>query len=257
MFAADKYLTPFLNPLGLALILGLVALLLAGLGRRRSGLTLLLLVLLGLYAASTPFASGWLSGQLERQYPPVAMADTPDADVIVLLGGATGAALPPRIDPDLNEHADRLMHAADLYKAGKAKFIIASGGNWRHPTVDHPEAEDMRDVLMRFGVPGGAILMETSSRDTNENAAFSAALMAQQHFSTALLVTSGVHMPRSMAVFRRAGVNVTASATDIVDAGSVDWLPLDWLPEPLALVHSSEALRELLGSLYYKLRGWA
>jgi uncharacterized SAM-binding protein YcdF (DUF218 family) len=257
MFAADKYLTPFLNPLGLVLILGLLAFLLVLFGRKRSGSALLLVALVALYATSTPFLSGWLAGKLERQYPPIAVAASPSADVIVLLGGATGEALPPRQDPDLNEHADRLMHAADLYKAGKASFIIASGGNWRHPTSSHSEAEDMRDVLMRFGVPQSAILLETKSRDTNENAAFSATLMQQHHFATALLVTSGVHMPRSMAVFRRAGVAVTASATDIIDAGSVDWLPLDWLPAPLALVHTSDALRELIGDIYYKLRGWA
>lgn len=256
MFAADKYLTPFLNPLGLALLLGLLAFLLVAFGRKRAGAALLLVMLLGLYAASTPFLAGWLSGLLERQYPPVAVADSPSADVIVLLGGATGAALPPRVDPDLNEHADRLMHAADLYKAGKAHFIIASGGNWRHPTLKHSEAEDMRDVLMRFGVPESAILMETRSRDTNENAVFSAELMRQQHWQTALLVTSGIHMPRSMAVFRHAGVTVTPSETDIIDAGTVDWLPLDWLPDPDALLHSGEALRELLGDLYYRLRGW-
>ncbi|MDB5561284.1 MAG: hypothetical protein JWN11_702 [Hyphomicrobiales bacterium] len=257
MFAADKYLTPFLNPLGLGLILGLLALLLVRFGRKRAGLGLLLVTLIGLYAASTPFVAGWLAGILERQYPPVAVVASPTADVIVLLGGATAGALPPRQDPDLNEHADRLMHAADLYKAGKSKFIIASGGNWRHPGSDHSEAQDMRDVLMRFGVPSEAILMEPNSRDTNENAAFSATLMQQQHFATALLVTSGTHMPRSMAVFRHAGLDVTASATDIIDAGTVDWLPLDWLPDPGALVHTSEALRELIGTAYYRLRGWA
>jgi uncharacterized SAM-binding protein YcdF (DUF218 family) len=177
--------------------------------------------------------------------------------VIILLGGATNPALPPRQDPDLNEHADRLMHAADLYKAGKARLIIASGGSWRYPSINRSEAEDMRDVLMRFGVPGDAILVEGKSRDTNENAAFSAELMRQQHLATALLVTSGAHMPRSMAVFRRAGINATASATDIIDAGSVDWPALDWLPSPVSLVQTSEALRELIGNVYYKLRGWA
>ena len=257
MFAADKYLTPFLNPLGLALALGMLAFFLLLFRRKRLGLTLLLVAVLGLYAASTPFVAGWLAGLLERQYPPQAMAETPDADVIVVLGGATGPALPPRTDPDLNEHADRLMHAADLYKAGKARFVLASGGNWRHPSQQHSEAEDMRDVLTRFGVPAAAILLEGDSLDTAQNADFSARLMRQQHWTTALLVTSGIHMPRAIAAFRRAGVAATASATDIIDAGSLDWLVLDWLPDPSALVHTGEALREMLGYFYYRLRGWA
>jgi len=257
MFAADKLLTPFLSPLGAVLVFMLAVAVLLLFGRRRTAFALLAASIVGLYAASTPFAAGALSGELERQYPPQTMAATPNADVIIVLGGATGPALPPRQDPDLNERADRLMHAADLYKAGKARFILASGGNWRHPTLQHSEADDMRDVLMRFGVPGSAILMENDSLDTGENARFSARLMEQQHFATALLVTSGVHMPRAMAAFRGAGVAVTASSTDIVDAGSVDWLVLDWLPSPLALVHTSEALREMAGYAYYRIRGWA
>jgi uncharacterized SAM-binding protein YcdF (DUF218 family) len=257
MFAFDKYVTPFLTPLGMSLVLLVLGLVLLAFGRRRWAGAVLLATLLGLYAASTPFVAGWLSGLLERQYPPVAMADTPDADVIVVLGGATGPALAPRQDPDLNEHADRLMHAADLYKAGKAKLVLASGGNWRHPSLNLSEATDMRDVLMRFGVPADAILMEKSSLDTGQNADFSARLMREHHLATALLVTSGIHMPRAMAAFRRAGVPVTASATDIVDAGTVDWLVLDWLPSPMALVHTGDALHELVGMLYYRLRGWA
>ncbi|MDR3473660.1 MAG: YdcF family protein [Devosia sp.] len=257
MFAFDKYVTPFLTPLGLCLLLIAAALLLLALGRRGWAGAVLLVTLLGLYAASTPFVAGWLSGALEHQYPPQAIEATPTADAIVVLGGATGPALPPRQEPDLNEHADRLMHAADLYKAGKAPKIIASGGNWRHPSRQRSEAEDMRDVLMRFGVPSEAILMEGKSLDTGQNADFTAQLMQQDHLTTALLVTSGIHMPRAMAAFRRAGVSVTASATDIVDAGSIDWLPLDWLPSPMALVHTGDALHELVGMLYYSLRGWA
>ena len=73
----------------------------------------------------------------------------------------------------------------------------------------------------------------------------------------ALLVTSGIHMPRAMATFRRAGVAVTAASTDIIDVESPDWAILRWLPSPTALVHTGEALHELAGLLYYRLRGWA
>ena len=175
----------------------------------------------------------------------------------MLLGGATAPALPPRQDPDLNAHADRIMHAADLYKAGKAKWIIASGGAWLYPTLGQPEALDMKEILTRFGVPQSAILTETESKDTTGNAAFSALLMHQRGFVTALLVTSAIHMPRAMAAFRRAGVAVTASATDIVAVASPDWPALNWLPSPQALVATGEALHELAGTLYYRLRGWA
>lgn len=257
MFAFDKLLSPFLTPLGMALALGLMALLLLVFGRRWPAVLLLVLALGGLYLSSTPVVASWLSGLLEQQYPPQAMAATPAADVILLLGGVTDPALPPRQDPELNGHANRIMHAADLYKAGKAKWIIASGGSWLYPSLQRPEALDMKDVLMRFGVPADAILIETESEDTGQNASLSAALMKQHNLTTALLVTSGIHMPRAMSAFRRAGISVTASTTDIVAAASPDWPALNWLPSPMALVHTGEAMHELAGILYYGLRGWS
>lgn len=257
MFAFNKLLTPFLTPLGIALVLGLFVLLLMLFGRRKLGAVLLFVALGGLYLSSTRFVAGELSGLLEHQYPPQAMAATPNADVIVLLGGATDPAVPPRQDPELNTHADRLMHAADLYKASKAKWIIASGGSWLYPSLQRSEAADMKDILMRFGVPDAAILMETESEDTGQNASLSATLMQQHQFTSALLVTSGIHMPRAMATFARAGIKVTASSTDIYDVASPDWPALSWLPSPLALVATGDALHELAGMLYYQLRGWA
>ncbi len=257
MFAFDKYLSPFLTPLGAALVAILLVLALMALGRRKLAFWLLLVTFASLYLTATPFVARRLSGVLESQFPPVPLAASPTADVIVLLGGATDPALPPRQDADLNAHADRLMHAADLCKAGKAKWIIASGGAWRYPTLGRAGKRlDMKDILMRFGVPASAILVEAQSEDTGENAAFSLALMRQHHLTTALLVTSGIHMPRAIAVFRRAGIIVTASATDLVAVASPDWPALSWLPSPEAEVETGEALHELAGALYYRLRGW-
>ena len=256
MFAFDKYLTPFLTPLGCALVLALLVLILMIFGRRRSAFVLLLVTAAGLYLASTPYAAKSLSAQLERQFPPLPVLSSPSADAIVLLGGATEPALPPRQDPELNDHADRIMHAADLYKAGKAQYIVVSGGSWLYPSLNRPEAADMRDVLMRFGVPAAAILLEDKSEDTGQNASLSAAVMQQHHLVTALLVTSGIHMPRAMATFQHAGVSVTASSTDIVAADSPDWPVLGWLPSPKALVETGDALHELAGLIYDRLRGW-
>jgi uncharacterized SAM-binding protein YcdF (DUF218 family) len=257
MFAFDKYLSPFLTPLGIALVLALLVLILMAAGRRKLAFVLLLATTTGLYLTATPFFAQALSATLERQFPPVALTASPTADVIVLLGGATDPALPPRQDPDLNAHADRIMHAADLYKAGKAKWIIASGGSWRDPSLGRPEALDMQDILMRFGVPESAIFLEVKSEDTGQNAELSAALMHQHNLTTALLVTSGIHMPRAMAAFRRTGIEVTASPTDFVAVASPDWPALSWLPSPEAEVETGEALHELAGLIYYRLRGWS
>lgn len=256
MFLLDKILTPFLNSLSAALVLMVLAIVLLLLRRTRPALGVLLVATAGLYLGATPAVSRWLAGWLEQQYPPPAMASTPAADVIIVLGGSTGPALPPRQAPELNEHADRLMHAADLYKAGKAPVVLVSGGNWLDPSVGSAEANDMADVLGRFGVPVSAMLLETASVDTRQNAVLSVDLMRQRHFRTALLVTSAVHMPRAMAAFRQAGIDPIASETDFVSVSSGDWPVLDWLPSAGALGDSEMALREIAGFIYYRVRGW-
>lgn len=255
LFLIDKLVTPFLNPLGGSLVLMVVVLGLMAAGLRRTAAGVTAFTLVALYFSSTPFVAEAISGVLERQYPPRPISETPSAEVIVVLGGATAPALPPREGPDLNEHADRLVQAAALFKAGKAPAVIASGGSWRDP--DRPEAIAMRTLLVALGVPEQAIIPEPRSLDTAQNAWFSAELMRQKGWTSALLVTSGVHMPRAVAAFRRAGVTVTPSATDIVDAPDPAWPIFDWLPHPDALAQTSDALRELVGMAYYRLRGWA
>lgn len=69
-----------------------------------------------------------------------------------MLGGVVGLALPLRRYVDLNHAADRLLHAARLYKAGKAPIIIASGGGQLPWLGDNtPEAESMFAFLTEWG----------------------------------------------------------------------------------------------------------
>ncbi len=48
---------------------------------------------------------------------------------MIVLGGALGAALPPRVDVEMNEAVDRIYKTAALYRAGKAPAVIVTGGN--------------------------------------------------------------------------------------------------------------------------------
>src|SRR5205085_6891262 len=77
------------------------------------------------------------------------------------------------------------------------------------------EAEAARTVLEEWGVPESAILVETRSKNTAENGAFSRDVLATRGIQRVLLVTSAYHMPRAVAAFRRAGLQVSPSPTDI------------------------------------------
>jgi uncharacterized SAM-binding protein YcdF (DUF218 family) len=242
-----KILPLFVYPVSLTLLLaGFAGLFWLLRWRRLAGASGVLAVLV-LWVSATPAVGEFLYGALERQHPPVALAATPTADAIIVLGGAVGQPLPPRLAPDLNAAADRVLHAARLYHAGKAPRLIIAGGHLPWGRVVRPEAELIADLLVEWGVPRAALLLDTTSANTAENAANAGALMREHGLRTALLVTSAGHLPRALALFRAAGIDAIPSATDLRVVGERRGTVFQWLPDVGALELTTLALKEWLG----------
>jgi uncharacterized SAM-binding protein YcdF (DUF218 family) len=255
----DKLLTQLAMPLGAAAVLLLLALLAGLLGRRRIGAGLLGCGLAWLLLWSTPVISDAVRLGLERQYPMVPAEALPEAAVIVVLGGGLDPGPPTSLYPNLNSAADRYWHAARLYHAGRAPRVLISGGRMPWMPGVRGEAEMVGVFLRDLGVPAEAIVLESRSASTRENALYSAAWLAEHAPDGAvLLVTSALHMPRALATFERAGIKATPAATDFeIMPRSASRTPLDVLPSAAALEASSRAIKEWLGLWVYRWRGWA
>ncbi|RCX32231.1 YdcF family protein [Thioalbus denitrificans] len=252
-----KILSVFAFPLGAALLLGLLTLLLLLLRRGQAlPFFILLLAVGGLWPLSTPYLADRLLGSLEWRNPPAAVESLPQADAIVILGGALEGVQPPRLVPDLGEAADRVLHAARLYRAGKAPRIVVSGGNLPWDASVASEAEAIRGLLMEWGVPETAVLIEPGSRTTRENAILTRELLEREGLDRVLLVTSAFHMPRALGAFRAVGIEAVPSATDYRASQASSATLLDYLPDAKSLYRSSVAVKEYLGYRYYRLRGW-
>ncbi len=250
----SKVLSLFIHPLSL----GLMVLLASGVVTywwKRRGLAGLGLGLLIIWIPATPIFSDWIRGTLESRYPPAPVEQAPATDAIVALGGAIGAPTPPRVYPDLNGTSDRLWHAARLFKAEKAPFVIASGGTMPWKDQRFREAPAMQDLLTSWGVPSDSVLLESTSANTYENATNTAAIVENRGFDRVLLVTSALHMRRALATFRSAGVDAVPVATDyqIVEGPTI---LLSMIPSAGALSGSTAAIREYVGYLVYHWRGW-
>ena len=240
----DKLAIALLAPLGTALALALLALGLAAFGRRRIGWVVGALGFLWVLAWSLPPASFALRGLLEGAYPYVAPLDAPRAPVAVVLGGGIeppgwrhGAA-------NLNAQADRVLYAAELYHAGRVACLLLSGG--AHPALSaRSEAAVTRELLMALAVPAKAIELEEESRNTRQNAAFSAKRLRERGINRILLVTSALHMRRAAARFRDQGLEVIPAATDHEARDRLT--AVDWLPDAEALDGSGRAFKELVG----------
>ena len=248
MLLFAKLLSQIAYPLLASWLLAALAGVLLWRRRKRAGGILLTIALGWLWAWSTPAFSDWLPATLERPHPATPVEALPAADAIVLLGGGMEAAHPPeRLYPDLNAAADRVWHAARLFRAGKAPLILASGGNLPWREIDQPEAAVMAELLQEFGVPDVAIIVETSSRTTRENRDNSLPILRELAAHRVLLVTSALHMPRALALFEATGLDVIPAPTDFEVHERDRSHPLRWLPDAQALADSSRALKEYLG----------
>jgi uncharacterized SAM-binding protein YcdF (DUF218 family) len=237
-------------PLTQSLLLALLSLFL----RRwaRISVALLVLAIVWLYVCSTAYVADYLMATLENDHPPKAMSVVPSADAIVVLGGATrGDAHLSRM-ADLNASADRLTHAAALYKAKKAPLILASGGS---TTGGRSESEQLRDYLVLMGVPKASVMMERQSLDTRQNARYSAVVLQGRGAKKILLVTSAYHMSRAVPLFQRQGFEVVPAPTDYQRLVGKPAVPR-WLPTVDDLGRSTVAIKEYVGFLYYRARGW-
>ena len=250
----SKILSLLIHPLVLGLLLGATGGVVA-VWWRRWGVSLVGLGLLVVWIPATPLVADGLQGTLESAFPPAPVAEAPSADAIVVLGGAIGAPRPPRVYPDLSGAADRVWHAARLYRAGKAPVIVASGGTlpWRDQRFR--EAEAMQSLLTTWGVPADAVLLESQSASTYQNATNTSKIAERRGFDRVLLVTSALHMRRALATFRAAGVSAVPAATDYRVVHGRTTL-LDVVPDAGALRASTAAIREYVGYVVYDWRGW-
>jgi uncharacterized SAM-binding protein YcdF (DUF218 family) len=146
--------------------------------------------------------------------------------------------------------------AYSLWRAGKAKTILVSGGDEPWADATRPEADRAAQALEALGMPAAAILTEGESRNTRENAVNSAALWRANGFRSGLLVTSAIHMPRALATFRAVGLDLIPFPSDFRGEYASGGL-FHFLPDARALVMTTAAIKEWVGIAVYRWLGWA
>lgn len=258
----SKFLPLFAYPLGLACILLLLSLILRKNARARS--ILIIAALLLLWLGSNRWVSYALARSLEWQYLPE--QNIPTADAMIILGGGTEPALFPRPEVEVNAAGDRILYGARLYKQGKAPNILVSGGNitFLSETTTTP-ASDMADLLRLTGIPDSAIWIQGNSENTHDDAVLSARMLKERGIKRAILVTSAMHMPRSVALFQHEGIDVIPAPTDytVTEAGwdalfhdNIAAQVINALPNASSLGLTTNVLKEYIGILVYRLQGW-
>lgn len=222
-------------------------------GRIVAGSGLAVLALL-----SSNAGAGFLVTPLERMTTPLLAPETAGAQAIVVLAAGRMQRAPEYGGRDIPDYIAlaRLRYAAHLQRR-TALPVLVSGGNGASGVDPDPEdraytkADAMATALREdFGVPVKWI--EGRSRDTGENATYSAALLRAAGVKRVLLVTDAMHMPRARTVFERAGLEVVSAPTMFFteQANSLR----AWVPSAEGMRRSWYATYEWMGIFWYRLR---
>lgn len=193
MYYVNKLAIFVVNPVSIAIALAAVAYFWR---RRRCVFLALAAVWLWFWASALP--ARWIGVSLEGAdgaYPQREIADYPEADAIVELGGGMWGDPEVLRYPELTEAGDRAWFAGRLYKAGKAPLVIPTGSG---------SSDSDALFLKDYGVPDDALVIDDEARNTEENAKFVLEKLKERGAGRrVLLVTSAWHMRRSVLMFEK------------------------------------------------------
>lgn len=246
------YLTALVMPPASLLIVIVVGSLLiksnAKLARR-----IILSCVAALWLLSTNGFSVWLHDMVIPTYPAVSAEILKDKSVqaVVVLGAGVVTGLPGGDQQMSRTSLERLRLGAQLARQSGLPLAFSGGSGWGAKSTSVPEAEVAEAVLINaFGMRLN--FKESSSRDTQENAANSWVLLSKQEIKTIALVTHTTHMPRASMEFEALGFKVVEAAVGQPTLGSE--AILGWLPGASHLELSQSVLRELLAKLVQKIK---
>lgn len=217
---------------------------------RRTGLAIVLISSILLYACCTQYVSERLLNLVENLVPPPSADDLASAQAIAVLSGDVYHGKPGGVPDDVGLLTlERLRLAASLYHAHPLPVLVTGGiaGNNAESS-----AALMADTLQRdYGIK--TTWLEERADNTYQNGAFSAELLKANGISRVIVVTEAWHLPRGIWSFAHAGMTaIPAPAQRTYITAGIDWSELE--ADYGSFAKSFYALHELLGLAYYRLR---
>jgi uncharacterized SAM-binding protein YcdF (DUF218 family) len=212
-----------------------------------------------LAATALLLLAGWaplpdaLLRHLERQYPNPPAPPVQQYAGVIVLGGATESAyvFEGTQEPQVNGAAERMTTVLPLLRQAPDLEVVFTGGEGEYFGNGLSEAERTRRFFVQLGLDPQRVRLEDRSRNTYENAVFTARLSGIDPQKPWILITSASHMPRALAVFKKQGWNVTPYSVDFRAGLATPW-PTYSLGE---FEKWHVALHEYLGLLAYRLSG--
>ena len=168
--------------------------------------TVAVLFLLSLLAVAGWFC--WVYVQIENF---AGFDQLAPSDAICVLGAAEYDGRPSPV------FRARLDHGFELYQRGIAPLIITLGGVNKD---EYSEGAVGREYLVSLGVPESAIIAETESRSTEEQAHRITVIARANNLRRLVVVSDGTHLFRIHEICAADGLNVLTSPRKRVTIGT-------------------------------------
>jgi uncharacterized SAM-binding protein YcdF (DUF218 family) len=214
-------------------------------------------VALGYWFVMTPLGATLLVGGLSHGMTSVATREEArGADAVVVLGGGVlTASVGGEVAGTLaGTSLIRALEGARVFKMIGARLLIVSGGIPRPDRQFRPESEMLRDVMLKVGIAPAAVLEESQSKTTRDQAKMIGPMLRANNIESFVLVTAPAHMRRSLAVFRADGFDPVPSVSPVRSDGvpRPPWL----MPNYDSFALSDDAMYNYAATAYYWMRGW-
>jgi uncharacterized SAM-binding protein YcdF (DUF218 family) len=210
----------------------------------KTGRTIATLSLTTLLILSLPVTGNALLQSLQT-VPPISEVELKQVQAIVVLGGGTNSQAPEFGNEDTVNRwtLQRLRYGAYLQQLTAHPILVTGGA----PYGGRPEAAAMAETLQR-DFHATDIWTEDQSKDTAENAAYSAAILKEHDIQRIALISQAWHLPRATKLFEQQGITVYSAPTGFTKEDNEPIIR--WLPKASALDKSSIAIKEYLGQIF-------
>lgn len=177
---------------------------------------------------------------------------------VILGGGMAHADREPQDRIYFGQRLGRINQAIQLYKKGILKKILVSGGSGMMTDNEDNEADNLARYLRMCDVKKEDILVENRSRNTYENALYSARILEGKKLADKkiLLFTSASHLRRALLCFEKMNLDVEGFSTDFYNHKRSYTPDVLFVPDPSAFADWQMIIKEIEGLIFYKLAGY-
>ncbi|MFQ3341838.1 MAG: uncharacterized SAM-binding protein YcdF (DUF218 family) [Flavobacteriaceae bacterium] len=247
MIYLHKVLPLFVLPVMIFILLNLI-----GLVKNKKIIIYISTVLL--YVTSTPIFSNYFFKIIEGEYYRKPIKEIDFANSIVVLSGMM----------QINEFkdnytvewgdADRFFAAIDLFNSGKAESIVFTGGKSPFNKTIISEGEILKKYAISNGISKENIMVTKDVENTADEAMAVKSLIGSN--KNIILVTSAFHMFRAKKMFEKQGFNVNGYKVDYRTPPHQKLTIMSFLPSSANLSKTEVGIREVIGRIFYFIKGY-